>query len=339
MSARKPSTTRKRAASKAIDAYLAEKRIIVKKTYHYDTDTDMSKENSTGTGFSQWAIRDNGKFVPSFPTVTQLPAGFYEVKYDHNMGVHMVLKTVNSDELYELPSTEIGDIIEDIKKFWDNVGRYKQYNFVHKRGILLYGDPGAGKSGIIQLCTKHLINEMNGIVINLTDLEAIEYYDEFISDLRAIEPTRPIIVILEDVDALAKEDRSSTSLVLNLLDGVKQIDNIVYIATTNYPEKLEERITNRPSRFDRRYEVKMPNDEVREAYLRNKLTDDDLKSIKINDWVKHTKGMSLAHMRELVISVMTMGNTFESTIERLTGLKIKPRIKKQGSEIGFMAKD
>ena len=339
MSVRKPSTTRKRAASKAIDAYLAEKRTIVKKTYHYDNDTDMSKENSTGTGFSQWAIRDNGKFVPSFPTVTQLPAGFYEVKYDHNMGVHMVLKTVNSDELYELPSTEIGDIIEDIKKFWDNVGRYKQYNFVHKRGILLYGDPGAGKSGIIQLCTKHLINEMNGIVINLTDLEAIEYYDEFISDLRAIEPTRPIIVILEDVDALAKEDRSSTSLVLNLLDGVKQIDNIVYIATTNYPEKLEERITNRPSRFDRRYEVKMPNDEVREAYLKNKLTDDDLKSIKLADWVKHTKGMSLAHMRELVISVMTMGNTFESTIERLTGLKIKPRIKKPGSEIGFMAKD
>ena len=337
MNKRNPSTARKRKVVQTIDNYLREKALINKKKYV--TDTDMAENNTNSNGFNQWAVRDNGKYVPSFPTVTQLPAGFYEVKFDHNMGVHMVLKTVNSDELYELPSTEIVDIIEDIKKFWDNVDRYKQYNFVHKRGILLYGDPGAGKSGIIQLCTKHLINEMNGIVINLSDLEAVEYYDEFISDLRTIEPNRPIIVILEDLDAIAKEDRSSTSLVLNLLDGVKQIDNIVYIATTNYPEKLEERITNRPSRFDRRYEVKMPNDEVRESYLRNKLTDDDLKSIKINDWVKHTKGMSLAHMRELVISVMTMGNTFESTIERLTGLKIKPKIKKQGSEIGFMAKD
>lgn len=295
----------------------------------------MNNQLNLGKGYNQWALRDNGKFTPGYPTVSQLPAGFYEIKYEHNIGNHMVLKSVNSDELYELPSEEIGDIIEDIQKFWKNADRYTQYNFVHKRGILLYGDPGAGKSGIIQLCTKHLIEEMNGIVINITDVESIELYDEIISDLRSIEPNRPIIVILEDLDAIAKEERSGTSLILNLLDGVKQIDNIVYIATTNYPEKLEERITNRPSRFDRRYEVKMPNAKVREAYLTNKLTEEDLAGIELADWIKKTDGMSLAHMRELVISVMTMGNTFESTIARLNGLKIKPKIKNGKSSIGL----
>jgi len=55
--------------------------------------------------------------------------------------------------------------------------------------------------------------------------------------------------------------------VLNLLDGVKQVDNIIYIATTNYPELLEERILNRPSRFDRRFHIGTPSAEVRKFYF------------------------------------------------------------------------
>jgi len=247
----------------------------------------------------------------------------------------MELKKVNTDELYQLPSPELTDIIEDIEKFWNRADRYKEYGFLHKRGILLYGEPGAGKSGIIQLCTKHLIEKMNGIVINLTNGDQIELYSKFISSLRTVEANRPLIVILEDIDGIAGEGTWSTSMLLNLLDGVKQIDNVVYIATTNYPEKLEERITNRPSRFDRRYEIEAPNAEVREAYIKNKLNDKDLSKINIKDWVKKSEGMSLAHMRELIISVVTMDNSFEDTIARLNGLKVKPKIKSKSKKIGF----
>jgi hypothetical protein len=37
----------------------------------------------------------------------------------------------------------------------------------------------------------------------------------------------------------------------------------------------------------------------------------------------------------LVISVMTLDNTFEETIERLNGFKIKPRIKSKNKKVGF----
>ena len=296
----------------------------------------IKEERELEKGYTQWSILGNGKYGPSFPTCVKLPAGFYEIKFDHSIGSPiMVHKPVNSDELYELPSKEITDIIEDISKFWANAKKYKEYNFVHKRGILLYGEPGCGKSGIIQLCTNHLIKNMNGIVINITNSEAIEKYTEFIDSIRLIEPNRPIIVILEDIDSIAGEEKYNTSLILNILDGVKQIDNIVYIATTNYPEKLEERISNRPSRFDRRYEVEMPTAEVREAYLRNKLTKEDIKKVNITEWIEKSEGMSLAHMRELVISVMTLDNTFDETIERLNGFKIKPRIKSKDKKVGF----
>jgi SpoVK/Ycf46/Vps4 family AAA+-type ATPase len=200
---------------------------------------------------------------------------------------------------------------------------------------LLYGAPGCGKSATIQLCTKYLTDKMGGIVINVTNGDQVEWYSKIINKLRQIEPDRPLVVIFEDIDAIASEGNWTTSMILNLLDGIKQIDNVVYIATTNHPEKLEDRITNRPSRFDRRYEVELPNEEVRKAYIQNKLSEEDLKGIDLNSWIKESEGFSLAHMRELVISVITMDNSFEDTIARLKGMKVKPKIKANTTSIGF----
>ena len=285
--------------------------------------------------FTQWAIHSGGKFSPTLSTTEKLEPGFYEVGFDSNTGHYLEKKDVNTDELYELPSAELMDIIEDIEKFWNRKDKYEQYNFIHKRGILLYGEPGCGKSAIIQLCTKQLTNQMGGIVINVTNGDQVEYYSKIIGKLRQVEPERPLVVIFEDIDAIASEGSWTTSMILNLLDGIKQIQNVVYIATTNHPDKLEDRITNRPSRFDRRYEVELPNDEVRKAYIQNKLSEDDLKGIDMELWVKETEGFSLAHMRELVISVITMDNSFEDTVARLKGMKVKPKIKSKSSSIGF----
>ena len=296
--------------------------------------TDEPSSRNLSQSFSQWAVHTGGKFSPTIPTISNIPAGFYEIGSDPQIGVYLEKKEVTTDDLYELPSAELTDMIDDIHKFWDRADEYAKYGFLHKRGILLYGDPGAGKSGIIQLCSKHLIETKGGVVINLTDVDQVENYSKFANTFRKVEGNRPLIVILEDIDAIA-DDSWSASMLLNLLDGVKQIPNVVYIATTNYPEKLAERITNRPSRFDRRYEIEMPSAEVREAYIRKKLTTEDLKKIDIKRWIKESDGFSLAHMRELIISVVAMDNTFEDTIARLNGMKVKPKIKKRGGKLGF----
>ena len=109
---------------------------------------------------------------------------------------------------------------------------------------------------------------------------------------------------------------------------------MVYIATTNYPEKLQDRITNRPSRFDRRYKVELPNDVIREAFIYHKLNDEALKGVDVNMWVERTKGMSLSHLKEVVISVIVMGRTFEETMDNLEGMKKTPNIKGSGT-VGF----
>ena len=281
-----------------------------------------------------WGTLQDEEFTPAFTSVPKVPAGIYEVVWNRQLNQHTLKKQpFKTDELYQLPSYEIMDILRDIQNFWDRKDKYKEYNFVHKRGILMYGEPGCGKSGIIQLIAKQLI-ENDGIIINIKDQDDVDYFMDFISTFRKIEPNRPLIVLLEDIDSIAGENSHSTSRLLNILDGVKQIEDVVYIATTNYPEKLQDRITNRPSRFDRRYKVELPNEEIREAYIRHKLTDEDIENVDIKEWVKRTEGMSLSHLKEVVISTIVMGREFEEVMENLEGLKKAPSIKGSG-KVGF----
>ena len=281
-----------------------------------------------------WSTLKNDEFAPAYVTVDQVPAGVYELDYNTSIGSHTLKKQpFKTDELYQLPSPEIIDILKDIESFWNKTDVYRKYNFVHKRGILMYGEPGCGKSGIIQILANKLM-ELDGIVINIKSQNAIDYFIDFMPTFRKIEPNRPLVVILEDIDALAGEDRYHTSQLLNILDGVKQIEGVVYIATTNYPEKLQERLTNRPSRFDRRYKIDLPNAEIRHSYITNKLNEEDLAKIDIEEWVKRTDGMSLSHLKEVVISVVVMGRTFEETLDSLEELKKAPKVK-ETKKMGF----
>ena len=295
---------------------------------------DQTKESTNSATPTCWGTLPDEEFTPAFKSVDKVPAGIYEIVWNRQLSQHTIKKQpFKTDELYQLPSYEIQDILKDIQNFWDRREKYKEYNFVHKRGILMYGEPGCGKSGIIQLISKQLI-ENDGIILNIKDGEDVEYFIDFIATFRKIEKTRPLIVLLEDIDSIAGENNHSTSKLLNILDGVKQIEDVVYIATTNYPEKLQDRITNRPSRFDRRYKVELPNDEIRRAYIHHKLNDEDLKGVDVEMWVKTTEGMSLSHLKEVIISTIVMGRTFEETIDNLEGMKKSPSIKGSGT-MGF----
>ena len=299
-----------------------------------DSLTSYSENEEKKTDFAQWSVMGDGSYIAAPKAEKQLPAGLYEFEWNSRANEWCVMKqAINTDELYELPTVEIGEILSDIKSFWKKSDLYKSYKLMHKRGILLYGDPGCGKSGILQLCMMHIIKELSGVVINIKNEDSIKAYVEMVPKLRQIEPERPLVVIIEDIDSVAGDSNYSTSVLLNILDGIKQIENVVYIATTNYPEKLEERITNRPSRFDRRYYVAPPSREVRKSYLENKIGDNKIE-IDIEKWLDDTEDLSMSHLKELFISVVLLDNKYENAIEHLKGMKKTPRGKKQ-KEVGF----
>ena len=297
-------------------------------------ETYQSEGGEKKMDFAQWSVMGDGSYIAAPKAEKELPAGLYEFEWNNRANEWCVMKqAINTDELYELPTEEIGEILTDIKSFWKKADLYKSYKLMHKRGILLYGDPGCGKSGILQLCMMHIIKELSGVVINIKNEDSIKAYVEMVPKLRQIEPGRPLVVIIEDIDSVAGDSNYSTSVLLNILDGIKQIENVVYIATTNYPEKLEERITNRPSRFDRRYYVAPPSRKVRKSYLENKIGNNKI-DIDIEKWLDDTEDLSMSHLKELFISVVLLDNKYENAIEHLKGMKKTPRRKNQ-KEVGF----
>jgi SpoVK/Ycf46/Vps4 family AAA+-type ATPase len=305
----------------------AETKDSVEELYDFvmgeDGDSDEEKDKND---YTDWVCGPNKTFFPytEEKKIKELQPGLYKIEFSQKEGYFVTKQSIYTDELLTLPIKEVDSILHDIKNFWSREEKFKEYNLIYKRGILLYGPPGCGKSCCIQRIIKHLIEEKNGLVFSVSNHYDLERYIDFMPNiLRVIEPNRPIVTILEDLDGLVAHHETET-MVLNVLDGMRQSEKIVYVATTNYPEKLKERILNRPSRFDKRYKIGYPTPAVREFYFKNKLKKEDLKKVDMKAWVKKSDGFSLAHLREMITSIIILGNEFEYTINYLKELEEIP---------------
>lgn len=273
----------------------------------YDEE-DGFKNLLAGSGERRWAAQDD-KFYGCNATYNNLPAGLYSVAHSHQIGPYLARQIIDVDELITLPDSTSEEIIHEIQSFWNLKPEFEKRGFVHKRGILIWGDPGCGKTSTINLLLRDIINR-EGIAIfaRQGDLTSL-----CLQMVRRIEPERPMIVVLEDFEDMCQ--RWGESEYLSMLDGETQVGNVVFIATTNYPEMLDKRFIDRPSRFDSIKKMEMPNAEARRLFLETK--ESDWEDGEIDIWVKKTDGFSIAHLKEAVISVKCYQRSLEETIKRL----------------------
>jgi len=144
--------------------------------------------------------------------------------------------------------------------------RWHGFGIPQKRGVLLAGEPGTGKT----LICKALMSEADGITYITTSAYGLGA-DEYITELYEMaEDLGPCMVFIEDIDliGLNREEyhyqRAPALLsLLNVLDGVEEKHEIVTVATTNNWEALDRAISHRPSRFDRVIKLSLPSLEER----------------------------------------------------------------------------
>lgn len=144
--------------------------------------------------------------------------------------------------------------------------RWHGFGIPQKRGVLLAGEPGTGKT----LICKALMSEADGITCITTSAYQLSE-DGYITDLYEMaEDLSPCIVFIEDIDliGLNREEyhyQHGPALLslLNVLDGVEEKHEIVTVATTNNWEALDRAISQRPSRFDRVIKLSLPSLEER----------------------------------------------------------------------------
>lgn len=279
--------------------------------------SDMAQ--SSGEGPSNGAFvpkryaHSDGLYWGSPETCDALAPGFYMHADVRGAPALMRIKTT-TDNLLRLPDPTCDMLLSEFVLFWTRAGEMHKRGLTAKRGLMLYGPPGSGKTSAVQLMAHHMIKEMGGVIVIVTHPSATAASLQL---LRQLEPERPVILLYEDIDAMV--NRYGEADLLALLDGELQVGNVVNVATTNYPELLDRRFTDRPGRFDRVTLVGMPQSEARRAYFEAKAA--DVPEPRREQWVIASDGWSIAHLRELVVAHLVLGEEDHAVIERLNGMR------------------
>ena len=163
-------------------------------------------------------------------------------------------------------------IVSDVRDFLSSGDWYHQRGIPYRRGYLLYGPPGSGKTSFIQALAGEL--DYNICILNLSENNLT---DDRLNHLMNHIPERSVL-LLEDIDAAFNKREQSDesgftsgvtfSGLLNALDGVASAEECITFMTTNHPEKLDPALL-RPGRVD--YKVLIGNaseHQVREMFLR-----------------------------------------------------------------------
>lgn len=254
-------------------------------------------------------IKDN--IYPSIGEnrISALEPGMYSVGYSQNDGIFACKKDFVYDELTDLSDDSAEKLLSEIKMFWNKKEAFAKANVVHKRAALIEGPPGTGKSSIITMVCKDLI-ENGGVIFNVKNDDNLTFVLSFVCDhFRKIEPEKPVIVIMEDIDKYDDCDEE----ILDFLDGKSSIEHCFTIMTTNDSSRIPDNIL-RPSRTDLRVLVDYPSDKVREEFFKFKEIDPEI----IKDLVSKTKKCSLADLKEIVMSTTLFDYTIEEAILKVT---------------------
>lgn len=163
-------------------------------------------------------------------------------------------------------------IVKDVRDFLNSGAWYHKRGIPYRRGYLLYGPPGSGKTSFIQALAGEL--DYNICILNLSENNLT---DDRLNHLMNHIPDRSIL-LLEDIDAaFNKRDQTEEkgytngvtfSGLLNALDGVASAEECITFMTTNHPEKLDPALL-RPGRVD--YKALIGNateNQVKRMFLR-----------------------------------------------------------------------
>ena len=150
---------------------------------------------------------------------------------------------------------------QEVSFFFDQADAFRRMKIAHRRGLLLTGPPGNGKTSALRLVASDRPEPF--FTCQITDLTDRSDVDDAFD--RA-EFDAPSILCFEDLDTLFKDDLGLSHF-LNRLDGLHQLEGVLVVATTNHPDDLDEALTNRPSRFDCIFHFGNPGPDERKRYL------------------------------------------------------------------------
>lgn len=210
------------------------------------------------------------------------------------------LPAIHRDEII-LPGGLLEQIERQTMRFSQHSERLRSAKRHLKRGILLHGVPGTGKT----LTVMYLASQMRDRTVLLLTGRGLGALERTCAMARLLQPS---IVVLEDVDLVAEERLLSPAAcftpllfeLLNQMDGLAEDVDVLFVLTTNRPDILEPALAARPGRVDQAICIPLPD-----AGCRRRLFELYSRGLphRVPDWDKYvgqTEGVSPAFIRELL---------------------------------------
>jgi hypothetical protein len=198
-----------------------------------------------------------------------------------------------------LPAEVLGDIERQVLGVTRHAGRLRASGQHLRRGVLLHGAPGTGKTHTV----RYLIGRLPAQTVVVLSGHALRWITEACSVARTLQPS---VVVVEDVDLIAEEGGHRIAphpMLFRLLaemDGLGEDADVTFLLTTNRPDLLEAALAARPGRIDHAAELPVPDAEARRrliALYQGGLT---LDLTDLDGVIKRTDGVTAAFIKELL---------------------------------------
>ncbi len=210
-----------------------------------------------------------------FKITKTIPKGV--VKIDHSTNLTISTET-SVDRKVRVTYEEVGGLRQEVKAMKEIVELPLKHPELFARlgiephsGILLYGPPGCGKTLLAKVIASE--SEANMFPINGPEIMN-KYYGETEAKLRDIfkeaKDNSPSIIFIDEIDAIAPKreeaygdvEKRVVAQLLALMDGLDDRGNVIVLGATNRPESIDPAL-RRPGRFDREFEISVPNEDGR----------------------------------------------------------------------------
>jgi ATPase family associated with various cellular activities (AAA) len=168
-----------------------------------------------------------------------------------------------------------------------------------KRGVLLHGPPGTGKTHTV----RYLLGQMPGVTVVVLTGAALGQIAAACSVARALQPS---MVVVEDVDLIAEQRDGRAGQhpllfqLLNEMDGLGEDADVTFLLTTNRADLLEPALAQRPGRVDHAAEIPLPDADARRRLLRLYQHDLVLDLASPAAVIAQTEGVTASFLKELL---------------------------------------